>query len=141
MGKVSFPDAPAYDGPAPHPIVVVGFNDGSATPDGKVPTAWKPQRAEIQLIGCIDGVNEGNPTLQMPCHFNVPTSRDIPAVETTTQLSLYEARTGRKVADVSVPSGPAICPGQMTVSSDDPKVRATPGYEEYEKALSYYVDK
>jgi hypothetical protein len=40
-----FPDAQAYAGPGPHPIVVVGFDDDSSSPR---PAVWKPRRSEIQ---------------------------------------------------------------------------------------------
>jgi hypothetical protein len=123
-------------------VVVVGFNDGTATPDGKVWDVFRAQRSKVQLIGCIDNVSDGDPVLGRTCHYNTPTVRDVPTVETTTQLSLYEARTGRKVADVQVPSGSDdVCPTRMTIVGDDPTVEATPGYPEYQEALRDYVDK
>lgn len=141
LGQVSFADAPPYEGQAPHPIVVVGFNTDGATPDSKVPSAWKPQRSQIQLIGCILGVQTGNQTLGQSCTFNIPTYRQIPIVETTTSVALYEARTGRKVADVSVPSGSGVCPTRFPAADNNPVVEATPDYDDYETAFSDYVNK
>lgn len=141
LGQVSFPDAPAYEGPAPHPIVVVGFNDGSATPDAKVPAAWKPQRSQIQLIGCIGTVSPGNPAPGRTCTFNIPTYRQLPIVETTTSVRLYEARTGRMVADVAVESSNTPCPLQLTTAGDNPTVQGTPNYEQYEATFAPYVNR
>jgi hypothetical protein len=137
-----FPDAPANTGAGPHPIVVVGFSDSTDESDkSQWAAAWKPQRKQIQLIACIDHVDDGNQILGFTCHYNIPIAREVPIVETTTQLSLYEARTGHKVADVSVSSGASNCPQSTVVSGDFPTVEATPGYAEYEEALSQYVDK
>ncbi|MGC4941734.1 hypothetical protein [Kribbella sp. DT2] len=139
-GGVSFSDAPPYEGPRPHPIVVVGFNEDPADAGKSWAPAWKPQRAQIQLIGCVAGKSSGNPVLGDSCTFNLPTQREVPIVETTTLVTVYEARTGHQVGQASVPSGSAECPTQLVVGEGS-VIEAEPGYEQYAAALRQYVDK
>src|SRR6201991_347511 len=70
--RIAMPDAPAYDGPAPHPILT--FGDRAPTfPNDPV---WTPAPEVVQVVACFDELTVKDAGATM-CHYNVPQAVDL----------------------------------------------------------------
>lgn len=77
------------------------------------------------------------------CEF---ASRTLPMHQGIYTVTLYEAKTGKKVAKERLTGpadfGPDRCPAMHVWREDeDPKVHSAPEASEYQRALGRYVDK
>lgn len=148
-----FPDAPAYRGGAPHPTVVFS-TDYNLQLSGKWATvqaiydqrnpfsaAWRSNDpGEIQAVACIaldgephDSVNE--------CPYNVPSSpgpKKIPMYRGEFTITLYEARTGRRIHQTHVTGDTMKCPKMVPVGVTH--VFTTPSPQQYIDAIGRFVD-
>lgn len=141
-------NASAYGGSAPHPIVMmqpsavsghytqdsIAFKDSTWTPDyTKYPS--------IQLVGCFDRKSE----LASPKNCSLQDSNkktvNIPLVPVTYTLTIYEAKSGKKVATKEV-SGPATsCPFIAAYNPSNPKLYGDPDSAGTQTAVTEFVTK
>ncbi len=117
-GTATFPSAPAFAGPPPHPVYfpVPWFGEES----------WHADRpADVQLVVCTKRSTEGGAKVRS-CTYQTsdgPFTQDL--IKTTWTITLVEARTGRTVAQHTVVGGTTKClPGLL------------PDYDVYPPALT-----
>jgi hypothetical protein len=118
-GPVMFPSAPPFSGPPPHRVsfpVPPSFGDKS----------WRAtQPSDVQLIVCTKRSAQSGATVRN-CTYQTsdgPFTQQL--TKTTWTITLFEARTGRQVAQSSVVGGTTSClPGLL------------PDYDTYPPTLS-----
>jgi hypothetical protein len=117
-GAVTFPSAPAYSGAPPHPLYfpVPWFGDES----------WHATRpGDVQLIVCTKRSTDGGATIRSCAYQTSDGPYTQQLIKTTWTITLFEARTGRMVAQNTIVGGTTVClPGLL------------PDYDVYPPALS-----
>jgi hypothetical protein len=148
-----FPDAPAYRGAAPHPTVVFS-TDYNLQLSGKWSTvqaiydqrnpfsaAWRSSDpGEIQAVACIALDGDPHDTVT-ECPFTVPGSpgaKKIPMYRGEFTITLYEARTGRKIHQAHISGDVIKCP--KTVPVKVTHIFTTPSPQQYIDAIGRFVD-
>ncbi|MEU4196006.1 hypothetical protein AB0E69_29165 [Kribbella sp. NPDC026611] len=134
--RTRIPDAPPYQGPGPHPILV--FGPGVPTlDDQKSPAAvWSPKPVDAQLVGCVDAGSAAD--VIGTCHFDLPEPKDLDLRATTARLTVYEVRSRRKIADLTVHG--TRCPVSVIQPVDQEWVDAVPLAAEVREAVRKYVE-
>lgn len=129
----AFTSAPAFDGPAPHPMEVVTAAEGQSvglTDTGGVAgatggSAWDAlMPAQVQLVACAKRTATG--AVVGRCKYTLPglpagsSGSDVPLRSATFEITVYEARTHHEVTRVSnVVAADTTCPPTLVRSSDD----------------------
>lgn len=148
-----FPDAPAYRGDAPHPTVLFS-TDYNQQLSGKWSTvqaiyndknpfseAWKSSDpAVIQAVACIALDGEPNGTVTQ-CPYNDrahPEPITVPMYRGEFTITVYEARTGRKIHQTHITGEVMTCPKMVPV--DVTHVFTTPSPQQYLDAIGRFVD-
>lgn len=148
-----FPDAPAYKGDAPHPVVVFS-TDYNLQLSGKWSTvqaiydqrnpfsaAWRSNDpSEIQAVACIALDGEPHDTVT-ECQYNVPsaaTPTKIPMYRGEFTITLYETRTGRRIHQAHISGEAMKCPKMVPVKVTH--VFTTPSPQQYVDAIGRFVD-
>jgi hypothetical protein len=146
-----YPDAAAYTGSAPHPVQIFEQSDSQTSDPGWFPAQVRqplPQHwwlhhktpTKVQLIACVEVSDEG-PRIG-ECEFRGQT---IPMHQGVYSATLYEAKTGEKVAEERLAGrtdfNEDMCPILHTWrEGEDPKLLSRPDAAEYRRALGRYVD-
>ena len=148
-----FPDAPAYKGSAPHATVVF-TSDYNQQLSGKWSTvqaiydeqnpfsdAWTSSNpAVIQAVACI--TIDGDPRDQVSqCPYSNrsrPDSTTLPMYRGEFTITLYEARTGRRIHQAHISGEVMKCPKMVPV--DATHVFTTPSPQQYLDAIGRFVD-
>lgn len=148
-----FPDAPAYKGAAPHPTVVF-TTDYNQQLSGKWSTvqaiyddqnpfsdAWTSSNpAVIQAVACItiDG-DPRDPVSQCPYgNRSRPEQTMLPLYRGEFTITLYEARTGRRIHQAHISGEVVKCPKMVPVDANH--VFTTPSPQQYLDAIGRFVD-
>jgi len=134
--------ASAYTGSSPHPIALltpslasgeyisssIYFKDQSWKADYKEPKA-------TQLVGCFERKSE---KLITKCQFE---KASIDYYSVTYSLTIYEAKTGNKLATKQVSSTDTKCPVFASYSEGNPKIYSFPDENQTMTAIQPYVTK
>ena len=138
-----------YKGAAPHPIAIfeqdtidknsftsssIYFSDSSWTVDTK-------EYAKVQLVGCL--TKKSTTATGRTCDMEDENDQKISVglFNVVYNLAVYEAKTGKKLADKEV-SGPATdCPYFATYDKEDPKLYGDPDKGSATEAVKEYVTK
>ncbi|MFI9503075.1 hypothetical protein [Nocardia sp. NPDC052566] len=143
MARKYFPQTATYGGPGPHPIAIFVKDDSDFTDPASLgsdhPDHWQGAKldpARVQLIACLDKPDTGDHLTD--CEFN---GGKLPLYRGTYDVTLYEAKTGDKVAEeritgVSTPK----CPFSALTKGKNPKLHTEPDFAEYRSVLGKYVD-
>ena len=137
-----YPDAAAFTGPAPHPIMVFAATDSVGLDEVRVeysaPEQWRPTNAaDVQLVACLDDVDDG--PFITDCKF---TDGTLPLYQGRYHGAVFEAHTGKKVGPVSVDGVNAPkCPGSALTRGDNPKIYSEPDLAALRSALGDKVDR
>jgi hypothetical protein len=140
------PSAPAYAGPGPHRVVIGQFVDLAGEEmsyaggqEFDLPASWvsfsNDQRplqdpSHAQLIVCLTGARKSSAKAIGTCQYDVAAADVYPARLT---YEVFEAKTGRRVARTTIPSGEAdidvSCPESMvsTAGATAPVAQAPKG--------------
>jgi hypothetical protein len=148
-----FPDAPAYRGAAPHPTVVFA-TDYNLQLSGKwskvraiydeanpFSAAWKSSDPrQIQAVACL--ALDGEPQIAVKeCPYNNPSqpgSARISMYRGEFTITLYEARTGRRIHQAHISGELTDCPGMVPVGAEH--VFSKPSPQQYIDAIGRFVD-
>ncbi|MEV6072515.1 hypothetical protein AB0L82_38740 [Nocardia sp. NPDC052001] len=143
--RTYYPAMDAYTGSGPHRVTTYITSDmGSIEPltlsDANVPSQWgspaftHPDMHRIQLIACLGQADEG--VLIKDCWFDG--GKTLPMYQGIYQATLYEAKTGRKVASERVMGKREEgCPVLVMTLG---KLYSEPGLSELQQSLGKYVD-
>ncbi|HSZ29506.1 MAG TPA: hypothetical protein VK784_07100, partial [Pseudonocardiaceae bacterium] len=146
-GRRYFPQNDAYGGSGPHPIAVfVDDNPGSPSSlDASLgdeqdhPDYWNGDRGDphrVQLIACLDEAEDGQ--FVTDCRF---TSGTIPQYSRIYDVTVYEARTGRKVGTERIAGdGKPDCPYMVFTEDKSPRLYTKPDFTEFRNLLAKYVE-
>ena len=141
-----FPTAAAHTGGGPHPMRV--FQRANGTVQTKlvdadlrqpVPEQWRPRDPrQVQLVACLDEPADG--PVVGECRF---TARTIPLHRGLYQVTVYEARTGVRVAEAELTgSTEQRCPSvTLWREGESPRVHTSPDLAEYQRVLGRHVDR
>lgn len=147
-----YPTVDAYQGPAPHPIQIFEESDSQVSDPGwsparvrqSLPKHWNRKHDDptsVQLVACVEIADEG-PRIG-ECRFR---GRPIPMYQGRYRATLYEVRTGEKVAEVDDILGrkdfeESMCPAMHVWREDkEPRLLSTPDAAEYQRVFGRYVD-
>ncbi|MEU8226718.1 hypothetical protein [Kribbella sp. NPDC048915] len=111
--------------------------DSAAAP--KTPELpWNPAAQDAQLIGCID--TKLSTAEQQLCANAKPwENRQVDRFTSISyRFTLYELRTGRRIADATVKAAPRGDCGE-TVYLHQPDEYQVPGVQQYDQAIGSYV--
>lgn len=147
-----FPETARYTGDGPQPAVIFeawnGFNAlmvNVPVPDGGKPSkVWNPdvkKPQDIQLVACLSEPDEGEQVGQ--CSFTSPDPASYDLYRGIYDVTLYEARTGKQVAEVEGIRGrdEGGCPPlDYLRDGEDPEYRTPIDTEELRSAFAKYVD-
>ncbi|QSI46842.1 hypothetical protein CYL17_02450 [Thermobispora bispora] len=140
-----YPTVDAYQGPAPHPIQIFEESDSQVSDPGwsparvrqSLPKHWNRKHDDptsVQLVACVEIADEG-PRIG-ECRFR---GRPIPMYQGRYRATLYEVRTGEKVAEVDDILGrkdfeESMCPAMHVWREDkEPRLLSTPDAAEYQR--------
>jgi hypothetical protein len=148
-----FPDAPAYKGAAPHPTVVF-TTDYNQQLSGKWSTvhaiydernpfsdAWtSSDPAVIQAVACITiNGDPRHPVSQCPySDRSRPGPTTLPMYRGEFTITMYEARTGRRIHQAHISGEVTKCPKMVPV--DATHVFTSPSPQQYLDAIGRFVD-
>nr|MDT0663133.1 hypothetical protein [Micromonospora sp. DSM 115978] len=120
-----YPDAPAYGGEAPHPIVVFiehgqGYETADTSADPPVPAFSAASPTEVQLVACARRTG-ADPLRADSCTYRERFGseveiRDMRRAHYT--IEVYELRTHERVATVEVEGDDIRCPGEVYGGGD-----------------------
>ena len=143
---------PAYRGKGPHPVLLATANptplSANETPlpsPGETPTApaydtYHPDPVKAQLVACV--VNKGKGKLVTTCNYSGGYVRYFRQGQY--DVTLYEARTGRRVGTAKVAGDDQFtCSAQQTFFQSEPKSKTEwldPSLPAFRKALSPWVN-
>lgn len=95
---------------------------------------------EGNTVACLEEKDD-TAVKSQTCEFTTrgeKVSVDYYAVEYN--LTVYEAKTGKKIKDLGTINGPALkCPSFVTYSRDDPKIHANPDADAVDTAIANFV--
>lgn len=95
---------------------------------------------EANTVACLEE-KDGTAVKSQTCEFTTrgeKVSVDYYAVEYN--LTIYEAKTGKKVKDLGTINGPALkCPSFVTYDRSDPKIHANPDADAVDAAIASFV--
>ncbi|MFT3900934.1 MAG: hypothetical protein QM728_11920 [Gordonia sp. (in: high G+C Gram-positive bacteria)] len=141
-----FRDAAPYTGDGPHPTAVFARSGTDASGlrqvriTGNTPPGYDTQNAKaVQLVACFNDVSSGDKVDD--CEFNKGT---MPVYQGRYKGKLVEARTGKKVADISVDgSREKNCPFITMVrgKAEDNRLHTEPDSASIQSVLNPYVNK
>ncbi len=143
-----FPSAAKHEGPGPHPIVVFYDRGGDSSHhqqlrfDYRAGDLWTGEDvSKVQLVACYSNFDKGAQVGE--CKFDKGTA---PLFTGTYQGGLYEARTHRKVRDISVPASPTAdeqrdCPTLIYIKGEakDQQFHTQPDPATVQQALAEFV--
>ncbi len=134
--------AAAYTGASPHRIKLY---TPSLQPGAYISSSlyfkdqtWQSDyknEAATQLVGCFS--RSSNQKIKT-CEFE---GKSIDLYSVTYQLTIYEAKTGKKLATKTVKSTDTACPYFATYDKNDPKIYAEPDLAQTTAAVQPYVTK
>jgi len=144
---IAYLTAAAYEGPAPHPIVLpIGDEKLKA-----LPSAWRPDSvATVQLVACSE---QAESYYHKSCQYRLmnPLARDLLPYTIFMEkgvytVTLFELRTHRKVAQATLTGIDDECPNSARVSLRSGKSYPEKFYTEltaaqFVEAFSRYVEK
>lgn len=125
---IYYPELPKRAGKAPHPVVLLlsdtpGLrykDDGYYYDLGlskKVEQTWASEDPRsVQMVACLDRVSAGS-TIRT-CKFDDPKPQTLTLVRTSWRLRVYEAATGRKLLEKTMPGDDQKCPYVVMVGAD-----------------------
>jgi len=137
-----YPDAAAFTGSAPHAVVVFAKGDDVLLDEVKLgdaaPEAWRPSDVKsVQLVACLDDVQSG-PRITS-CTFS---DGSVPLYQGRYKGGLFEARTGKKVATISVDGvSTPTCPRFAVTRGDDPRLHSVPDLAGLRAAIGDRVER
>ena len=153
--EMVFEDAPSYQGSGQHPVVIANAYRRYYVGDGKhvsqipsyrgteiVNLPWNAAAKDAQLVGCIE--KEVPKAEERLCDL-APVYKGVDVDRFTSvgyEITLYELRTGRRVASATVAAAPrAECPKpESWVYLQQPDEYLFPGEQQYRQALGQYVE-
>jgi uncharacterized membrane protein YhaH (DUF805 family) len=152
---IFYPQSPKRSGKAPHPIVVLVddgeddrtdirlrngsyfFESEGLTDD--VRAIWGPDDPNtVQLVACLDRVGTGAKVRN--CEYGDPAPETVSLMAADWQLRVYEAATGVKIHDKTMPGDEKKCPYSVRVGPDR-KIYAEVSGRTLTAALRGYVKK
>lgn len=143
----SYPDAVAYAGPPPHPIVVFATYDQEFADfdrlrsESGLPAGWETATPdEVQLVACAVIVDR---EFAFDCG-PYTNGAEYPAYNTTYEVTLYEPRTGRVVATVNLEGDTAAeCPERFILFEGEAPGPwdSTVSGAQWTEALGRFVDR
>ncbi|MFF5055315.1 hypothetical protein ACFY1S_19245 [Micromonospora sp. NPDC000663] len=125
---IYYPELPKRAGKAPHPVVLLlsdtpGLrykDDGYYYDLGlskKVEQTWASEDPRtVQMVACLDRISAGS-TIRT-CKFDDPKPQTLTLVRTSWRLRVYEAATGRKLLEKTMPGDDQKCPYVVMVGAD-----------------------
>ncbi|MEU0467137.1 hypothetical protein ABZ215_24310 [Amycolatopsis sp. NPDC006131] len=113
-GGAPFGQAPAYTGPGPHAVAVY---EGSGFPEylqgfAETDQNWPPAD-EVQLVGCSRLIGQAQPAAIRTCEYEDGSS--LVTYQGRWAVTVFEARTGRRVAEFTVDGAPSRSDCQPTI--------------------------
>jgi hypothetical protein len=106
-GGKGFSGSPAYQGNAPHPIVLFpdGADEAAYANDGVTGVPNHLVAADtVQLVACMRSVATGPPTVLRTCQYEG--GRTATLLQGHWRFDVYQARTGRPVTSMAVDGDP-----------------------------------
>ncbi len=138
-----YKDAAAYTGSGPHPVMVFAKADDvgldAVDLDDAAPAQWRPQLdgTTVQLVACLDSVDSGPKITD--CRFS---DGSVPLYQGRYKGTLFEARTGKKVASIAVDGVTTpTCPGAAVTKGDAPRLHSVPDLAALRAAFGDRVDR
>ncbi|WP_033287950.1 hypothetical protein [Amycolatopsis jejuensis] len=110
----AFDKAAAYEGPAPHPIIV--FEGGSTVKHADNGAGDRPQPDQVQLVGCLRSLGVGAEL--DGCSYRDGSVRTMR--QGRWQIEVHEARTGRVVSTVDLNGRTGECPTVVSREHESP---------------------
>ncbi|KAB8163713.1 hypothetical protein FH609_018760 [Streptomyces sp. 3MP-14] len=108
--------APPYRGAGPHPALLLGDEEGTAT-GGELPDSWLAEGPrDAVLIVCLGTPQMGDAieTCSYESDLGIDGSSAVTFRETRVPLRAFELRTGELVSDRALEIGGASCPDVLT---------------------------
>ncbi|MFD0362777.1 hypothetical protein ACFQZZ_15140 [Nocardia sp. GCM10030253] len=147
--RTYFPQADAYTGNAPHPIMAFSTSDTGSVNEVQT-LSWSSNRPQqwlavdpprYQLVACL-GKAEADEFLQN-CSFD---SGTVPLHRGRYQVTVFEARTGKEVAreqmrGAGLDGSNRTCPSIVWLNSSRPMLYTEPDLAEFHSVLGKYVDR
>lgn len=138
--RTSFPDAAAYEGNA-NPLVVVehtGIDHPSSVTSWYRLSSSDIERIEdpkqVQLVACAEHGDDHESV--GTCTFDGGETAKV--LRSSAKVTIFEARTAEKVAEVTVDAAEYTCPSILTFKGE-PTVYTSPTPQEYRAALTAAV--
>ncbi|BCJ41392.1 hypothetical protein GCM10010168_56090 [Actinoplanes ianthinogenes] len=125
-GNTYFPAAPKFRGKGPHPIVIsvrdrLDLDQRSTRTLNRyaygsklAQRTWAPAAAKAELVACVDLVGGGAKVKDCPGDGKTK----LPLQVGRYRLSLYEAATRRKIAEVALEGAEKACPWVVMTGAD-----------------------
>jgi hypothetical protein len=154
-----YPDATAYTGPAPHPVVIVTDSnvnrDGQWVPDNDAfqqaayrlnQAVWHPEEPRsVQLIACVTEQSTGPEVVKLCPYQNESGPKTdyapykVAMYQGVFDVTLYELRTHRKVAGSTLLGEWTDCPSEVPAGTG--LLATQPSVEQYLAALRHFVER
>ncbi|MFJ7279923.1 hypothetical protein [Kitasatospora sp. NPDC098663] len=125
-------------------VATAGPGSASGTSHPASPTAGSPDYwsgthldpYRVQLIACLGSPDEGE--FLTDCKF---TSDTLKLYRGTYEVTVYEARTGKKVGtEQLLGSAKPSCPSMVYLKKDVSKLHSEPEFADYQQVLRKYVE-
>ncbi|WP_405060441.1 hypothetical protein OG474_02045 [Kribbella sp. NBC_01505] len=136
LSRTLIPNAPPYEGPVPHPIMLFGGGAPSLASGKQGSAAWDPKPADVQLVACYGTSTDGRVTEHM-CHFDLPSPKDLRLQGKTEHVSVYEVRGRRKIGEVAVEA--TDCPSEALTIDGSGTAWGVASSAAVRRALSAFV--
>lgn len=143
IARKYFPKTAEHTGAGPHPVAMFTVSESGsshpASPAAGSPDYWSGTRLDpyrVQLIACLGSPDEGE--FLTDCKF---TSDTLKLYRGRYEVTVYEARTGRKVGtEQLLGSAKPSCPSMVYLKKDVSKLHTEPEFADYQQVLRKYVE-